>query len=160
MGARVPRGYQQGLIWQEKALAIAEAAGEVVFRSYALWSIGVGWWRHGKADRAEQLLREGIELSRRVNDPRNAAACLEAMAWVARAKNNPYRAIVLLAAAETLGQAIGVVPAVLPELADFHDDCERRAREALDAKDFENARQAGNQMDFDAAVVYALGDTK
>lgn len=148
----------RGLVWQEKALAIAEAAGETVFRSYALWSVGVGWWRHGKPDRAEQLLRECLRLTRVVNDPRNAAACMEALAWIARAKKDSRRAVVLLGAAGALGQAIGVFPAVLPDLVVFHDDCEHRAREALGAAAFEDARQEGGAMNFDQAVAYVLGD--
>jgi len=63
----------RALIWQEKALAIAESTGEVVNRSYALWSIGVGWWRHGKPERAEQLMRECLQLTHLVNDPRSGS---------------------------------------------------------------------------------------
>jgi serine/threonine-protein kinase PknK len=63
----------RALVWQEKALATTEAAGEVVFRSILLWSVGVGWWRHGETDRAEDLLRQGLALAHRIDDPRNAA---------------------------------------------------------------------------------------
>jgi serine/threonine-protein kinase PknK len=146
----------RALIWQEKALAAAESAGEVVFRSYALWSIGVGWWRHGKTERAEQLLRECLGLTQLIDHPRNGAACLEALAWVARAKNDPRRAVVLMAAAQKLGNWIGVSPAVLPDLAVFHDECERRARLVLADDEFEAARRQGAAMGFDDAVAYAL----
>ena len=146
----------QALIWQEKALTIAESAGELVFRSYALWSIGVGWWRHGKIQRAEQLLRECLRLAQSIDDPRNGAACLEALAWIARAKHNPRRAVVLMAAAKKLGNWVGVSPAVLPDLVVFHDDCERRTRDALDTKEFDAAWRQGAAMDFDEAVAYTL----
>jgi non-specific serine/threonine protein kinase len=130
----------RGLVWQEKALAFYESHGESVGRSSLLWSVGIGWWRHDKPERAEQLLKEGLQLSRLVDDPRHGAACLEALAWVACAKQEPKRAAVLMAAAHTLGDAQSAPPVVLPDLAVFHDECEQRAREALGDNEFGAAR--------------------
>jgi non-specific serine/threonine protein kinase len=146
----------RALIWQEKALAICESAGEVVFRSYALRSIGIGWWRNGKPDRAAQLLRECLQLSHLVDDPRNAAESLEALAWIAGAKNDPRRAVVLMASAEALGNRVGVSPAGLADLAVFHEQCDRCARDALGAEAFAMAHRQGFAMDFDDAVAHAL----
>ncbi|MCW2626162.1 protein kinase [Mycobacterium sp.] len=144
------------LICQEKALAIAESAGEVVTRSYALWAVGIGWWRNGKPERAEQLLRECLQLSHLIDDPRNGAACLEALAWVAGAKNDPRRAVLLMASAEALGNSVGVPPAVLPDLAVFHEQCDCCARDALGAEAYAIAHRQGFAMDFGDAVAYAL----
>jgi non-specific serine/threonine protein kinase len=146
----------RALIWQEKALAIAESAGEVVTRSYALWAVGLGWWRNGKPERAEQLLRECLQLSHLIGDPRNGAACLEALAWIAGAKNDPRRAVLLMAAAEALGNRVGVPPAVLPDLAVFHEQCDCCARDELGAEAYAIAHRQGFAMDFDDAVAYAL----
>jgi predicted ATPase len=146
----------RALIWQEKALAICKSAGEVVFRSYALRSIGIGWWRNGKPDRAAQLLRECLQLSHLIDDPRNAAECLEALAWIAGAKNDPRRAVVLMASAEALGNRVGVSPAGLVDLAVFHEQCDRCARDALGAEAFAMAHRQGFAMDFDDAVAHAL----
>jgi serine/threonine-protein kinase PknK len=146
------------LVWQEQALAIAESAGETVFRSILLWSIGVGWWRHGEPERAEQLLRQCLRLTLLIDDPRNGAACLEALAWIAGAKNEQRRAVVLMAAADELGRLIGVSPAVLPDLAVFHEECERRSRAALSSEEYDKARREGSSVRFDDIVRYALGD--
>jgi non-specific serine/threonine protein kinase len=127
-----------------------------VYRSYALWAVGLGWWRNGKTERAEQLLRQGLKLSHLIEDPRNGAACLEALAWIAEADNDPRRATALMACAQALGNSVGVPPAVLPELAVFHEQCEYRAREALGAEAFSTAHRQGLAMDFDNAVAYAL----
>ena len=86
----------RALIWQEKALALAESSGESVYRGYALWSLGVGWWQNGKPDRAEQLLTDALRVAHLVNDPRQAAACLEALAWIADAKHDSRRAATLI----------------------------------------------------------------
>ena len=110
----------RALLWQEKALSLAESRGESVFREYALWSLGIGWWRHRKPDRAAELLKEALQLTYVVDDPRQAAACLEGLGWIAAEKADYRRAAVLMAAAETLGSAIGASTVVLPHLLDFH----------------------------------------
>jgi hypothetical protein len=100
----------------------------MVFRSYALWAIGIGWWRKGKPERAQQLLRQGLELVHRINDPRTGASCREALAWVAGAKKRfSTRALALLAAAEELANWQGASPAIFPDLMRFHDEYQRRA---------------------------------
>lgn len=146
----------RALVWHEKSLALTESLGESVYRSWMLWSVGIGWWRQGKPHRAEELLKQGLELTRLVDDPRHGAACLEALAWVCRAKGEVRRGVVLMAAADTLGGAQGASPMIFPDLAVFHDDCARRAREALGDKEFEAARQEGYSMHFDDAVEFAL----
>jgi non-specific serine/threonine protein kinase len=104
----------RGLVWREKALAVYGSLGESVYRSSLLWSIGIGWWRHGEDERAEELLKESLQLSRLVDDPRHGAACLEALAWVVCAKQEPRRAAVLMAAAHTLGGAQAAPPVCFP----------------------------------------------
>lgn len=93
-----------------------------------------------------------------VNDPRQASACLEALAWIADAKQDPWRAATLIAAAAALGRSVGASTVVLPHLLVFHDECERSAREALGAMEFEAAQRKGSALSFDEAVAYAVGD--
>ncbi|HZN78415.1 MAG TPA: protein kinase [Mycobacterium sp.] len=149
----------RALIWGEKALAFAESHGESVYRTYALWNLGVGWWRQGQPDRGEQLLRQCLQLTQRVNDPRHAAACLEALAWIAQAEQEPRRAVVLMGAADEIGRAVGASTAVFPNLVSFHEECERSAREALYEQAFETAYSEGGALSIDDAVAFALGDT-
>lgn len=149
----------RALIWQETVLALAESRGESVYREYALWSLGIGWWRHGKPDRAEQLLMEALRLTHLVDDPRQAAASLEALAWIAGEKHDTRRAAVLMAAAEALGRTVAATTVVLPHLIVFHEECDRRTREELGATEFEAARRQGHTLRFDEAVAYALGES-
>jgi non-specific serine/threonine protein kinase len=146
------------LIWQEKALAITEAAGELVYRSDVLWSLGIGWWVNGKPQRAQQLLRQCLDLSRQIDDPRNTAACLESLAWIAGAHGDAERAVVLMGAAQTLGNGIGVTPSVLPDLVGYHDQCRLSAQKALGSEAFEVALRYGAAMDLDQAVRYVCSD--
>jgi non-specific serine/threonine protein kinase len=145
------------LIWQEKALALAESRGESVYREYALWSLGIGWWRHRKPDRAEALLKEALRLTHLVDDPRQAAACMQGLAWIAQERGDHRRATVLMAAAESLIRAVGASTVVLPHLLQFHTDCARRTRDALEPKEFEAASEEGRSFGFDDAITYALG---
>ena len=148
----------RALIWQEKALALAESHGESVYREYALWSLGIGWWRHGKPDRAEQLLKDALRITQLVDDPRQAAASLEGLAWIAQQKHDPRRAAVLMAAAEALGRTVGAYGVVLPRLGLFHERCDSARREALGAKEFEAAYQDGRALSFNETVAYAVGE--
>ena len=150
---------RRALDWQEKALALATSRGEMVYRSYALWELGIRWVQHGRPDRAEQLLQEGLRLAQQINDQRNAAGCLEGLAWIAAQRNNPIRAATMMGAADALAHAVGsvAVPA-LPRLHDFHAECERRAREALGDEEFETARRQGSAMSFDEAAAYAQSE--
>jgi non-specific serine/threonine protein kinase len=61
-----------------------------------------------------------------------------------------------MASAEALGNRVGVLPAVLPDLAVLHEQCDCCARDALGAEAFAIAHRQGFAMDFDDAVAYAL----
>jgi predicted ATPase len=145
------------LIWQEKALALAESHGESVYREYALWSLGIGWWRHRKPERAEALLKEALHLAHLVDDPRQAAACMQGLGWIASERGDHRRAAVLMAAAETLIRAVGASTVVFPHLIQFHSDCARQVRESLDPNDFKAADEEGRSLGFEDAITYALG---
>jgi non-specific serine/threonine protein kinase len=61
-----------------------------------------------------------------------------------------------MASAATLGYGVGVSPAVLPDLAVFHQQCDRRVRDAIGAEATASAHRQGLAMDFDDAVAYAI----
>jgi tetratricopeptide (TPR) repeat protein len=140
----------------EKVLALTESHGESVFRSYALWGIGIARWREGDCDRADELLEQGVRLARQLNDRRTCASCIAGLAWIAGDAGESRRAVVLMAAAKALGQAVNSSVVVFPKLLEYEADCERRALEALDSDSFEAARQEGSALSFDDAVAYAL----
>jgi len=151
--------YGSALVWYEKALTLSESRGESVYRGYALLSIGVASWRQGDHVAAELRLKQSLGLARSVNDPRGAATCLEALAWVAGEAGSPREAAVLMGAADRWSRAVGS-PALaipFPNLVVYHEDCEHRAREVLGDKAFEEAHQKGGAFDFTEAIAYALG---
>ncbi|MEU2006377.1 protein kinase [Rhodococcus sp. NPDC019627] len=141
----------------ERVLATTTSHGESVYRSYALWALGVAVWRHGESARATSLLEEGLQLAHEVDDPLTAATCLEALAWIAESNRDPGRAVTLMAAAESLVQSVGSSTVIFPNLSHYHDNCVSMARRDLGERSFNSANQEGRNLDFAAAVAYALG---
>ena len=87
----------RALIWQEKALALAESHDESVYRGYALWSLGVGWWRHRKPDRAERATERSASSdatwwTTRARPP----PVWRDWAWIAAEKHDGQRAALFL----------------------------------------------------------------
>lgn len=146
----------QALSLYEHVLELSESHGESMYRTNALWSIGVAKWRLDERDDAAQRLRQGVELARATNDARAAAACLEALAWIAIEMDEPRFAVVLMSAAAMLFRSVGSPMLTFPDLIDHHRRCEQRAREALGEEEFDAARQEGAALSFSHAVAYAV----
>ncbi|PQP18356.1 protein kinase domain-containing protein [Rhodococcus opacus] len=142
----------------ERVLAITEAQGELVYRSYSLWALAVAVWRLGERPRAVQLLGQALQVERRVNDRLNASVCLQALAWIAAEEQDMERAVVLLGAADEFTRSVGSSTVLVPGLSVYQDECERRTREAMSEQAFTVARRKGTALGFDAAVAYALGE--
>jgi len=147
---------RRSLSWQEKALALATSRGEKVYRSYALWELGIRWIQHGRSDRAGKLLHEGLRFAQLIDDRRNVAGCLEGLAWIAAQQDKLRDAAVMMGAADAIARAVGSVTVPLPRLYDLHAECERRAREVLGSDEFEAAFHEGGTMSVDETVAYAF----
>jgi len=140
----------------EAALALSESHGESMYRMLALVSMGAAKWRHGEGDHAIQLVRQGLELARLVNDRRTAAYCLETLAWVAGEADTFRIAAVLLGAAAGLANAVGSTSVPFAHLSVHHDECESRARLALGTDEFDVAHQEGSSLNFNDATQLGL----
>ena len=149
---------EQAIECLERVIAITEARGESVYRSYMVWALAVAVWRHGNRARAIPLLRQALQLDRLVNDRLNASICLQVLAWITAEENNARRAVVLMGAAEALSRSVGSPTVVLPKLHVHQDECERRTRRALGEHAFAASHKEGAALNFDAAVTYALGE--
>jgi len=85
-----------------------------------------------------------------------ALRVLKHAAWIAAEDGKPARAVALMGAAETVGRTVGNYVFLFPNLPVFHDECDRRTRDALDAEAYEAAHEEGRSLRFDDAVAYAL----
>ena len=142
----------------ERILAITEAQGESVYRSYSMWALAVAVWQKGERARAVRLLGRALQVDRRVNDRLNSSVCLQALAWIAAEEQNMERAVVLMGAAEALTRSVGSSAVLVPGLSVYQDECERATRQAMTEPAFAAARRKGESLGFDAAVAYALGE--
>ncbi|GAA4489750.1 hypothetical protein GCM10023094_51840 [Rhodococcus olei] len=147
----------RALACHDEALAITQSHGESVYRTYVLWAIAVITWRGGRLARARNLLEHALVLSHRSDDPLMAAACLEALAWIACGEGEGERAAAMLGAADARARAVGSSPFLFPTMAADHEECERNTRRTLGPRRFEAARRAGALLGFAAAVRFALG---
>lgn len=141
-----------------RALEITESHGESVYRSYALWAMGVAVWRQGDLGRSTGLLQQGLQLTRVVDDPLMAATYLESLAWVAASELKAQLAGIMMGAAESLRQATGTSTVMFPHLLVHRAECEREIHRVLGEKAVEAARKKGGVMTLDEAVAFALGE--
>jgi serine/threonine-protein kinase PknK len=144
------------LACNQRVLEASEAHGESVFRSFALWSIGIESWRNGDRERAIELLKQGLQVAQQLRHVRTAASYLEVLAWIAAEDDKPVPAAVMMAGAETMGGAVGNYALLFPNLPAFHEESDQRVRNAIDTHAYEAARQKGRSLRFDDAVSYAL----
>ncbi|MFE3002605.1 protein kinase [Nocardia sp. NPDC059246] len=142
---------EKSIEYHERVLAVTEK--EKIYRSYSLWAMAIVVWRQGQAEHAVRLLEQSLKLNRHA---RIAAACLEALAWIACERQDPLRAATLLGAAAELASPMDSTSIIFSTLRVFHQNCESEGRRQLGDKEFEKAHQTGRRLSSDAAIAYAL----
>jgi DNA-binding NarL/FixJ family response regulator len=150
---------RRGIAYLDEILAITEPLGEQVYRSYALWGLGIAAWRQADVQRAASLLTQSLMLEHQVHELLGEARCLEGLAWVAAGQRDHRRAATLLGAARAIADANGAAMTTPPHLASDHEECERLVRSALGEEAYESAFEAGLEMGPEAAIEYATKQT-
>ncbi|WP_430335477.1 ATP-binding protein [Rhodococcus sp. ACT016] len=143
--------------YTDEVLAITEAHGESLYRSYALCSRGLAIWNHDP-DQARPLFERALRLSGAVDDLLGAAICVEALAWIAAAKAEYQRSAVLLGAVRALWESVGNRGIVIPAFRENHDDTEDRVRRALGDRSFDATERQGAGLALDETVTFAIDD--
>jgi non-specific serine/threonine protein kinase len=150
--------YTEATSAYQRVLAYADSHGEWVFKTNALWMIGLAEWSHGDPAAAKQRFKEGLQLAHHIGDLRMTALFLEALSWVVRAGGEPRLAVMLAAAAAESSRAVGSPLAGFRDYSVHQRECEQRAREALGERQFDAARREGAALSAEEAVAYALGE--
>ncbi len=148
----------RALSWSEKALTLAESRRETVTRTYTLGTVGVSRLALGDAELAERTLSEGLRLCRIIDYSWTGAQLLEILAWVAAAKGDPRRAVVLMTASAAVSRSSGTGSTTMSFAGSFHERSERQAREQLSETEYETASIEGTSLSFHEAVAFALGE--
>jgi non-specific serine/threonine protein kinase len=118
--------------------------------------LGVLNWLLGDAEGAEARLREAVRIQDRLGHRWGLATSLEGLAWVAASSGRPERASLLLGAAGSFWQELGVAPAPLWRV--HHEACEAAVRKELGEVRYRTAWEQGFTLDRGQAMALALED--
>jgi serine/threonine-protein kinase PknK len=133
------------MAWADKCHRLAESRGDWSLRAVALGATGAVHWRLGDLQRADQELRQRVQLAIEANDTYALTNGLEVLAWITESRQQPRHAVVLMGAAAEISRASGE-PLAASVLGGFHTECERRIRSALSAEEFEKAWDQGTRL--------------
>ncbi|MGW4639786.1 ATP-binding protein [Sphaerisporangium sp. NPDC004334] len=141
-------------------VALCESHGECWTRSWALWNLAVTWWSRGDLRSAERYARESLRVKRRITDRLGIPFCVEFLAWIAMANGDAEAASLMLAMSERMWEPIGAPLFGWGTLRGWSVHCRERAERTLGKDTVEAARRRAAEIPFDAAVAYALGETR
>ncbi|WP_009476146.1 LuxR C-terminal-related transcriptional regulator [Rhodococcus sp. JVH1] len=139
-------------------LALTESRGESVYRGWSLWCAGVGAWRGREHSHAKDLVTQGLQLARLVDDHTSAAGCMEVLSWIAVDEGAPRRAAKMMGAAEALARTVGSPSNIYPNLLVQHTGIEQKARRVIGNRAFETEFRRGLTAWFDDFAAYALDE--
>ncbi|GAA0799098.1 ATP-binding protein [Spirilliplanes yamanashiensis] len=142
------------------AIASAEAAGEIWWRSFAQWALSVLQWRAGDLRAATASARQSLAVREQVEDEQfSVGMTLEAMAWIATAEGRDRRAAQLLGASERMWRAMRTSLAVFRSIQEYHRQSVEQLRSRMGPAAFEAAVRRGTQLTPDEAIDLALERT-
>ena len=144
--------------YAEEALAHTRQTGDRYAANVALSLLAQMAWESGEHERAAGHWREALRLSSELANKANSASSIQGLATVAGARGELRRAVRLLAAAETLLEAAGLVLYAYTTYTsnEPHQRAASAAREELGEQAWKEARDEGRAMTFEQAVEYAL----
>ncbi|MBB5157095.1 helix-turn-helix transcriptional regulator [Saccharopolyspora phatthalungensis] len=137
--------------------AVCARLGERWARSWTRWTLGLARWLAGEHQIARALLRESLQQKLDLGDQLGVPFCVELLAWVAIAEDDPKRAAVLFGAAEKLWKPIGTPLFGFQALLTQREHNRAAARAALGDQDYEALLRAGSEMTPEALAAQALG---
>jgi non-specific serine/threonine protein kinase len=138
----------------EQSLAIKRTIGEELWSGQTLYFLGVIALDQGDKARAATTLKEALEVGWALGARVGVAYALEALARLALEQGIPRRAVQLLAAAESVREAIH--SPVRPNRRAAHEALVAQARAQLDDASARRAAAIGREMSLAAVVDEAL----
>ncbi|GAA5127893.1 ATP-binding protein [Haloechinothrix salitolerans] len=136
---------------------LTELRGESWVWSYSLWVASLNAWVRGDNDEALAKAFDCLRHKRALDDQLGIAECLEAIAWINASMRQRETSAVLLGAASTIWQRIGMSLRAIPGLDRFHQKCRRTASQ-LGERPYQAAFRRGAEMSLAEAVDFALGE--
>jgi non-specific serine/threonine protein kinase len=134
----------------QEALAAARVVGNRRYSSRVLWVQGLSAARKGDGPAARDLLEEAAAIASEFGDRWFVRSCLPIIAGVLPGQGRPESALLLLGAAEALGETIGA--GTPPWIAADDERTLAAARDALDAGTFAAIWARGRTMTGEEAL--------
>ncbi len=127
--------------------------------SFSLWAMGMDAWNRGDLVTASETLDAALRLKRPLQDLMGIAECIEGIAWVMATSNKLQRAAVLLGAAETAWESMGLHIDTIPGFNRHRQNSAKVAR-TLGERPFQAAHRQGRLLDLDEAIAFALDEAR
>jgi non-specific serine/threonine protein kinase len=143
----------------ETAIDLAGETGEMFRRSFCLTGLGEQALLRGDPEQAEELFLEALRVKAELGDRFGVAVALDCLGRAAVARDCPRRAAILLGAAGSTWDSIGMSATGNPfasRSAPF--DGIRQARAQLGKQAFREEFRRGSALSEEQAVTYALDD--
>lgn len=137
----------------QNALNLSRSSNDPWTTAASLSYLGLIWSALGKFENAASALKEALTNYRRIESPERIAEVLSRTAILAQARGRPDAAIQLFAAAESIGERIGVHQE-LPELTSYARAISM-IREAYPSEDFAAKWAAGRGSSMSEAIAVA-----
>jgi predicted ATPase/DNA-binding CsgD family transcriptional regulator len=120
---------RDALATAEEGLASSEPRGDIFGAANLSGVAGTVAWLLGDAEAAEGRLRTAVRLQGRLGHRWGLALSLEGLAWIAASAGRLHRASMLLGAAASLREQLGI--GLVPYWQAHHDTCEALVRTGL-----------------------------
>ncbi|WP_027929041.1 ATP-binding protein [Amycolatopsis thermoflava] len=137
-----------------------EAHGERWMLSYAVYGLGLTALMCGDHDQAARHAVESLRMKEPFDDTIGLSLTTELLAWTEAGREEPERAAVLLGAAETLWNSVGMQLYGSPHWLEQRTRFEHRAQRALGDTAYQAAFRRGQRMGRDQVIAFALGETR
>ena len=138
----------------EQSLAAAREVGDRWAAAHPTARLGDLALRRGDYPRATAFYQEALIARRDLGDARSIPLCLDGLARVASAQNDPQRAARLLGAEEAMRERVGAI--VPPMIQAEYDWAVTRTRDSLSETAFRTLWDEGRAMRMEEAIAYAL----
>jgi predicted ATPase/DNA-binding NarL/FixJ family response regulator len=142
--------------WFGECARACQRSGITWYHAYARWGLGVAALLVADYGAADGPVRAALDSMRQLDDPMGVVLCLDALAWIAAARDQAARALTLRAAADTAWAAIPATPQ--PALRKHHDAALAAARDTVTESAFAAAVAEGAAMTRAQAIAFALGE--
>jgi ATP/maltotriose-dependent transcriptional regulator MalT len=144
----------------ESAIVLAQETGETFRQAFCLAGLGEQALVRGEPERAEELFLAALRAKAQLGDRFGVAVALDSLGRAAVASGRARRGAILLGAAGSTWDAIGMRETGNPfAIRSTPSDGIRLARTQLDKRTFRAEFRRGSLLAQEQAVAYALGDS-